>query len=118
MDSIVCGSFSVCRMRKTMREWIIQAETIGNISDGYWYGNGEEIVRCKNCKYYWKNYTDDSIPVCLASPKDDAFCSEGERKDEFEEPEINPCRGCPDYDGRGGCISNGGCGERKDDVVD
>lgn len=77
-----------------------------------------DVVRCKDCKYYWKNYTDDSIPVCLASPKDDAFCSEGERKDEFEEPEINPCRGCPDYDGRGGCISNGGCGERKDDVVD
>lgn len=40
-----------------------------------------DVVRCKDCKYYWKNYTDDSVPVCLASPKDDAFCSEGERRD-------------------------------------
>lgn len=30
--------------------------------------------------------------------------------DKWEEPEINPCRGCDDYDGRGGCKSNGGCG--------
>ena len=34
----------------------------------------------------------------------------------FEEPEINPCRGCEDYDGKGGCISNGGCGARMDEV--
>lgn len=32
----------------------------------------------------------------------------------FEEPEINPCRGCEDYDGKGGCISNGGCGASMD----
>lgn len=41
-----------------------------------------DIVRCKDCKYYWKNYTDDLIPVCLATPSDDAFCSEGEWKDD------------------------------------
>ena len=32
----------------------------------------------------------------------------------WEEPEINPCRGCTDYDGHGGCKSNGGCGARMD----
>ena len=32
----------------------------------------------------------------------------------FKEPEINPCRGCEDYDGRGGCISKGGCGARME----
>lgn len=37
---------------------------------------------------------------------------------EYEEPEINPCRGCEDYDSKGGCLSNGGCGERKDDGMD
>jgi hypothetical protein len=36
--------------------------------------------------------------------------SEAARVDEWEEPEINPCRGCDDYDGRGGCKSAGGCG--------
>ena len=33
-------------------------------------------------------------------------------EEHFEEPEINPCRGCEDYDGKGGCISNGGCGAK------
>lgn len=41
-----------------------------------------EVVRCKDCKHYWKNNPSDGVPVCLASPKDDAFCSEGERKED------------------------------------
>lgn len=42
-----------------------------------------DVVRCKDCKHYWKNYIDDySVPVCLASPQDEAFCSEGERIDD------------------------------------
>lgn len=36
--------------------------------------------------------------------------------DEWEEPEINPCRGCIDYDGKGGCKSNGGCGAEMNEV--
>lgn len=46
------------------------------------------VVRCKDCKYYWKNCPTDKTltstlnAVCLASPKDDAFCSEGERKED------------------------------------
>lgn len=47
------------------------------------------VVRCKDCKYYWKNskYKSntedmDDLMMCLASPEDDAFCSEGERKDD------------------------------------
>lgn len=41
-----------------------------------------EVVRCRDCKYYWKNHPHSTpdVPVCLASPKDDAFCSEGERR--------------------------------------
>ena len=43
------------------------------------------VVRCKDCIHYWKNNPSDDVPVCLASPKDDAFCSEGERrKDEAD----------------------------------
>lgn len=42
------------------------------------------LVRCKDCKHYWKNNPSDDIPMCLASPKDDAFCSEGERKEDAE----------------------------------
>lgn len=41
-----------------------------------------EVVRCKDCKHYWKNNPSDDVPVCLASPKDDAFCSEGERRED------------------------------------
>ena len=38
-----------------------------------------EVVRCKDCKFYWKNSVMTNVPLCLASPRDDAFCSEGER---------------------------------------
>lgn len=38
------------------------------------------------------------------------------RVEKWEEPEINPCRGCEDYDGKGGCKSNGGCG--REDLED
>lgn len=46
------------------------------------YGYKGEVVRCKDCKYYWKNSVTTDVPMCLASPKDDAFCSEGERKED------------------------------------
>lgn len=41
-----------------------------------------EVVRCKDCKFYWKNSVMTNVPLCLASPKDDAFCSEGKRREE------------------------------------
>ena len=69
-----------------MREWIIQAETIGNISDGYWYGDGEEIVRCKDCKH---SRTDDvfggrwcQLPGSIKLVREEFFCADGERKDD------------------------------------
>lgn len=44
-----------------------------------------EVVRCKDCKHYWKNQKDEKsgaeVAVCLASSKDDAFCSECVRKE-------------------------------------
>lgn len=42
----------------------------------------EPVVRCKDCKHYWKNNPSDDVPVCLASLKDDAFCSEAERRED------------------------------------
>lgn len=42
----------------------------------------EPVVRCKDCKFYWKNNRDSDGVVCLATPKDDAFCSEGERRED------------------------------------
>ena len=48
------------------------------------------VVRCKDCKHYWRNNPKwsegesiiNSIIVCLASPQDNAFCSEGERRED------------------------------------
>ena len=39
------------------------------------------VVRCKDCKHYWKNNPTE-VAVCLASPRDDAYCSEGERRED------------------------------------
>lgn len=46
--------------------------------------DAEPVVRCKDCKFYWKNNRDSDGVVCLAAPKDDAFCSEGERKEDVD----------------------------------
>ena len=43
------------------------------------YGYKGEVVRCKDCKFYWKN--EDDV-ICLASPSDNAYCSEGERRED------------------------------------
>ena len=44
-----------------------------------------EVVRCKDCKYYWRNNRQSDGVVCLATPKDDAYCSEGERREDGKE---------------------------------
>lgn len=79
------------------------------------------VVLCKDCKYYeeYKNGDYRCWKMILDPAKPTDFCSMGERReDAYEEPEINPCRGCEDYDGKGGCMSKGGCGERREDETD
>ena len=64
--------------------------------------NGKDYRKCSECLHTQEitgllNY----CPVCGARMDKDAS--------KYEESEINPCRGCEDYDGKGGCLSNGGC---------
>ena len=66
--SIQSGDFNSI---ETIQKWIDDAPTVDAV----------EVVRCKYCEHYWKNNPSDDVPVCLASPKDDAFCSEGERSE-------------------------------------
>ena len=57
------------------------------LADIYWRvldGKLTEVVRCKDCVHYWKNYPTNEVRVCIASPKADAYCSEGERKEDAE----------------------------------
>ena len=102
---------------RRMVEWIVEAETLGDLVDGLWVG-GKRLVRCKDCKHH-----EDEEPNMVYCPNmiggwvdNNFYCGEGERSEDgqWEEPEINPCRGCIDYDRRGGCKSNGGCG--RDEV--
>jgi hypothetical protein len=59
------------------------ADILSDALSEYQSADMVEVVRCKDCIHYWKNHIetdDDTVAVCLASPKDDAFCSEGERR--------------------------------------
>ena len=69
--SIQSGNFNSI---ETIQKWIDDAPTVDAV----------EVVRCKDCIHYWKNNPSDDVPVCLASPKDDAYCSEGERREDAE----------------------------------
>lgn len=51
-----------------------------------------EVVRCNDCKFYWKNSRNADGVACLATPKDDAFCSEGERIEDANTHNTNSTR--------------------------
>lgn len=77
------------------------------------YSAYDDSYRCSACGEVWE--------FIEGTPKDNGanYCPNCGAKmlyDDWEEPEINPCRGCTDYDGKGGCISNGGCGAKMDEV--
>ena len=73
-------------------------------NEWYWY--------CSSCKEQW--YEEDLWMGGNSFPN---FCPNcgADMKTQFEEPEINPCRGCEDYDGKGGCKTKGGCADRRGD---
>ena len=61
------------------------------------------MTKCSVCD--WINNDDSSYNFCP--------CCGTDMRPQFEEPEINPCRGCEDYDWKGGCKSKGGCADRR-----
>lgn len=40
-----------------------------------------EVVRCEDCKHYWKNVNTPGFDGKCTMVGDDDFCSDGERKD-------------------------------------
>lgn len=87
------------------------------VKHGRWIGKSldDSLPKCSVCgNVRWGG----SLDFCM---KFIPYCERcGAKMDEniWEEPEINPCRGCEDYDGKGGCKSNGGCGVRMDGKED
>ena len=71
-------------------------------NEWYWY--------CSSCKEQW--YEEDLWMGGNSFPNFCPNCGSSMRP-QFEEPEINPCRGCEDYDGKGGCKTKGGCADRR-----
>ena len=64
---------------------------------------------CSNCGYWDQHGAKVEVPYCW-------HCGAKMDEDELQELEINPCRGCDDYDGQGGCKSKGGCGAKMNEV--
>ncbi len=78
------------RMKKDPLFPLVERYGVTGVIEAEPTADAVEVVRCKDCKHYWKNWKDgepdcgDEVAVCLASPKDDAFCSEGERREDGE----------------------------------
>ena len=92
-------------------ERVIDAEPVKH---GHWKKTITWWIYCSVCGSEPPSECNIPTPYC-------PWCGAKMDEDEWQEPEINPCRGCVDYDGQGGCKSNGGCGvemdgERKEDV--
>lgn len=81
-------------------------------------------LMCSECGHYTEAMYDEPFNNefgkgwAYIRPYYCGYCGAKMDENEWEEPEINPCRGCVDYDGRGGCKSNGGCGANMDEVKD
>lgn len=76
---------------------------------GKWI-NDRGLYKCSACDNLWTAWWAVIVPE-ERMYKEMKYCPNCGAKmdDDWEEPEINPCRGCDDYDGRGGCKSHGGC---------
>ena len=104
-------------------ERINNAPTVDPYKHGHWIEHDVGLI-CSECNHYTEAMYDEPFNNefgkgwALKRPYYCGYCGAKMKEDELEEPEINPCRGCVDYDGRGGCKSNGGCGAEMDEVME
>ena len=99
-----------------------QTVDVEPVKHGYWISDEARIKdQCSVCglSVNWSQYKTPYCPFCGAkmdAPTQKSVGNALEALDRWKkEPEINPCRGCEDYDGKGGCLSHGGCGEGRED---
>lgn len=106
MGSIRCG----VRLARNI------IEDLPSVRTGKWtrhFDGNEWYWYCSSCKEQW--YEEDLWMGGNSFPN---FCPNcgADMRPQFEEPEINPCRGCEDYDWKGGCKSKGGCAKSRGEV--
>lgn len=92
--------------------WIGVSQTNMTILEKLFFPS--RVFKCSVCG----NYLDfDGVNFGRGSANYCPNCGAKMSRDEenkYEEPEINPCRRCEDYDGKGRCLSHGGCGEGRE----
>lgn len=97
--------------------WEQCIEIINSLPDEQKHGHWEKLYnknyKCSVCGAWYETDEEEEILDFDYCPR----CGAKMDEMEWEEPEINPCRGCPDYDGPNGCKSNGGCGAKIDEVT-
>lgn len=66
-------------------EWIVEAETIGDLVDGLWTG-GKRLVRCRDCRHRYVDGENVRYNVCELNhnkvQSDEWFCADGERRED------------------------------------
>ena len=71
-------------------EWIVEAESIGDLLNGRYTVATKPVIRCKECKY-WREYRyvngkPKYLPYCDFNDiyffREDDFCSKAERREE------------------------------------
>jgi hypothetical protein len=80
---------------------------------------GKTIIKAEVGGYGIKLWLDDDMIFDFKASDGGYSCWElyprsKMEEQEYAEPEINPCRGCSDYDGEGGCKSSGACGAKME----
>jgi len=95
--------------------WI---DTDDSIKHGRWIFSPDHAEgMCTRCNYkiYGRPYQNNYLIVPYNYCPNCGCKMDVVSEDDWEEPKINPCLGCDDYDGRGGCRSHGGCAMDEED---
>ncbi len=112
-DPYVCGYLDALDNLEKVVEAIPAADVV-EVVHGEWkpldLAFGRSIYVCTACERTVKMPTAMGLPTFKYCPN----C--GAKTIVMHEPDINPCRGCDDYDGFGECVSDGGCARKDGDV--
>lgn len=64
-----------------MRDFIVGAETLEDLITGH-FVIGDEVVRCKDCKYYRLHFCKAWDDIFYVDVKENGYCYKAKRKDD------------------------------------
>lgn len=111
LNSTDYGMFTVGIQQAVDEQPTVDAELVRH---GHWINKGYYAI-CSECGANSGTQYNGLEPI----PRWSRYCPDCgakmiEGEDDFVDPYMYPCTMCEDFNGKSGCLSHGGCGERRE----